>query len=68
MIIAALAEGSSIRANERITGVHRDIIMRLGGRIGQGCARIINEKMRDISCTDIQPDEIWALSARNSAT
>ncbi len=28
-IIAALAEGSSIRAIERMTGVHRDTIMRL---------------------------------------
>lgn len=29
-IIGALAEGSSIRSIERITGVHRDTIMRLG--------------------------------------
>jgi uncharacterized lipoprotein YajG len=29
-IIAALAEGSSIRFIERITGIHRDTIMRLG--------------------------------------
>ena len=58
-IIAALAEGSSIRAIERMTGVHRDTIMRLGVRIGQGCFGIMNEKMRDMPCTDIQLDEIW---------
>jgi transposase-like protein len=58
-IIAALAEGSSIRSIERMTGVHRDTIMRLGVKIGQGCARIMNEKMRDLPCTDIQLDEIW---------
>ena len=29
-IIAALSEGMSIRAVERLTGVHRDTIMRLG--------------------------------------
>jgi hypothetical protein len=29
-IIPTLAEGSSIRSIERITGVHRDTIMRLG--------------------------------------
>ncbi len=28
-IIAALTEGMSIRAVERITGIHRDTIMRL---------------------------------------
>lgn len=36
-VTAALAEGSSIRSIERITGIHRDTIMRLGVRIGQGC-------------------------------
>jgi hypothetical protein len=36
-IIGQLAEGSSIRSVERITGVHRDTIMRLGVRVGQGC-------------------------------
>src|SRR5688500_11875071 len=35
-VTAALAEGSSIRSIERITGIHRDTIMRLGVRIGQG--------------------------------
>ncbi len=29
-VISALAEGSGIRQIERITGVHRDTIMRLG--------------------------------------
>lgn len=37
-IIAALAEGSGIRSVERMTGVHRDTIMRLGVRVGEGCA------------------------------
>jgi hypothetical protein len=36
-IIAALSEGSSIRSIERMTGVHRDTIMRLGVKVGQGC-------------------------------
>jgi transposase-like protein len=34
-IVAALAEGSSIRSIERITGVYRDTIMRLGVRSGR---------------------------------
>jgi hypothetical protein len=32
-VIGALAEGSSIRSIERITGVHRDTIMRLGVKV-----------------------------------
>jgi transposase-like protein len=45
-IVSALAEGSSIRAIERITGVRRDTIMRLGVRVGQGCASLLDQKMR----------------------
>lgn len=57
--IAALAEGSSIRSIERMTGIHRDTIMRLGVRIGKGCARLLDEKMRGLTCNRIQVDEIW---------
>jgi transposase len=52
-IIAALAEGSSIRAIERMTGVHRDTIMRLGVRVGQGCATLLDEKMRNLPCEQL---------------
>jgi len=58
-VIGALAEGSSIRSIERITGVHRDTIMRLGVRVGQGCAGLLDAKMRDLSCRYLQFDEVW---------
>src|SRR6266852_4497676 len=58
-IIGSLAEGSSIRSIERMTGVHRDTIMRLGVRVGQGCAKIQDAIMRDLPCTHLQMDEIW---------
>jgi hypothetical protein len=32
-VISALTEGCSIRATERLTGVHRDTIMRLAARV-----------------------------------
>ena len=32
--VGALAEGVSIRSIERITGIHRDTVMRLGVRVG----------------------------------
>lgn len=53
--IAALAEGSSIRAIERMTGIHRDAIMRLGVRIGNGCTRLLDEKMRNLDCNRLDP-------------
>src|ERR1039458_9177257 len=58
-IISALAEGSGIRQIERITGVHRDTIMRLGVRVGQGCADLLDSKMRNLSCQHLQFDELW---------
>jgi IS1 family transposase len=58
-IISALAEGSSMRAISRITGVHQDTICRLGVRIGQGCAALLDAKMRDLTCNYLQFDEIW---------
>ena len=58
-VIGALAEGSSIRSIERMTGVHRDTIMRLGVRVGQGCAALLDAKMRDLPCRYLQFDEVW---------
>ena len=58
-IVAALTEGSSIRSIERMTGVHRDTIMRLGVKVGQGCTALMDAEMRDLSCTRLEMDEIW---------
>jgi IS1 family transposase len=59
MIIGALAEGSSMRSITRMTGVHRDTICRLGVRVGQGCAALLDDKMRDLTCNLLQFDEVW---------
>ncbi len=58
-VISALAEGSGIRQIERITGVNRNTIMNLGVRVGQGCARVLDQKMRNLSCQQLQFDEVW---------
>lgn len=59
VIIGALAEGNSIRSIERMTSVHRDTIMRLGVRVGEGCAKVMDEQMRRLPCSRIEVDEIW---------
>jgi IS1 family transposase len=59
MVISALAEGSSIRSIERMTGVHRDTIMRLGVKVGQGCTAMMDSTMRNLPCTRLEMDEIW---------
>src|ERR1043165_934276 len=59
MAVAMLCEGNSIRSIERMTGVHRDTIMRLGVRMGQACNKIHNEKMQNLPSTQVEVDEIW---------
>ncbi len=46
--IRLLCEDVSIRAVERITGVHRDTIMRLGVRVGEGCAKIMDATLHHL--------------------
>ena len=66
-IVGALAEGSSIRSIERITGVHRDTIMRLGVKVGQGCTTMMDAKMRNLPCQRLEIDEIWGFVGKKEA-
>src|SRR6267378_3917617 len=59
-VIACLTEGMSIRSTERITGVHRDTIMRLGARVGRGCAELHDRMMVGLRVGRIELDELWA--------
>ncbi len=58
-VIAALAEGCSMRALTRMTGIHRSAVARVALNVGQDCARLLDEKMRDLTCNYLQFDEIW---------
>src|ERR1043166_1337384 len=58
-IISGLAEGMSMRALSRVTGVHQDTICRLGVRVGQACARMMDQRLRNLTCHYLELDEIW---------
>lgn len=58
-VIGGLVEGQSIRAIERLTGIHQDTICRLGVRVGNVCAKIMDEEMTNLDCSTIRMDEIW---------
>jgi IS1 family transposase len=66
--VSMLCEGASIRSVERITGVHRDTIMRLGVRMGKGCQAIMNEKLRNLDSRVIQVDEVWGFVGMKQKT
>ncbi len=63
-VIAALVEGVSIRSIERMTGVHRDTIMRLMVKVGHACEKLLDRVMVDLPCTEIEVDEIWGYVAK----
>lgn len=58
-VIRSLTEGCSVRSTERMTGVHRDSILRLLVRVGEACGRFLDREMRDLPCTRLELDEQW---------
>ena len=59
-VISLLTEGMSIAAISRLTDIHRDTIMRLSLRIGQGCDRLHDTMVRDLQIPFIEIDETWS--------
>lgn len=59
VILTALVEGNSIRSVERMTGVHRDTIMRLMVRTGTHCQTFLNRMAKNLDCNRLELDEIW---------
>lgn len=63
-VLQLLLEGMSVRSAERITGVHRDTILRLLVLAGERCQRLMDEKIRGIEVRDVEVDEIWGYVAK----
>jgi len=67
-IIRALVEGNSIRSVSRMTGAARNTITTLLVQLGTACAAYQDRKLRFLTSTRIECDEIWAFcyaKARN---
>jgi len=58
-LIAALVEGNSIRAIERMTGVAKHTILKLIKDVGIAAADYQDRTLRNLKCRKIQVDEIW---------
>lgn len=67
-ILNILIEGNSIRSTERLTGVHRDTIMRLLVNIGNKCKSLLDKYTSDFHCQTLQADEIWCYVAKKEKT
>jgi transposase-like protein/IS1 family transposase len=54
-----LVEGMSVRATERITGLHRDTICKLIVCFGNACQQFLDERMRGLKLEHLEFDEQW---------
>jgi len=68
MCLNLLVEGNSIRSTERITGVHRDTILRLVETVGKKCLWIQDTLVKNVNVAEVQADEIWSYIAMKDKT
>jgi len=59
-ILACLVEGNSIRATCRMTGAAKGTVIKLLADAGAACAEYHDKHVRNLTCKQIQCDEIWS--------
>jgi len=59
-VLGMLLEGMSIRACERLTGMHRDTICDLILLVGDNCGEFLDTQIQGVEAKDVQVDEIWS--------
>lgn len=58
-ILRLLVEGNSIRSTERLTGIHRDTIMRAMVRFGNACREFLDLNLSNLHLEHVEIEEIW---------
>lgn len=66
-VLSLLVEGNSIRSIERVTGVHRDTIMRLLNEAGTRARDILDSQLVNLECRFVQADEIWCFCKKKQS-
>lgn len=59
-VLQLLLEGMSIRSAERITGIHRDTILRLLILVGERCQHLMTTTIHNVPVQDVEVDELWS--------
>jgi IS1 family transposase len=63
LALQLLIEGTSIRSIERITGLHRDTIVRLLVAVGECCIKLMDARMVNLPCKRLE-SEIWTFVSK----
>ncbi|MDI1483278.1 transposase [Polyangium sp. y55x31] len=66
-VLAALVDGNSERAVERMTDVDRKTVRRLALAWGQGAVNLHNRLARGLQCSLVTVDEIWGYVGKKQA-
>ena len=63
-VLQLLIEGCSVRSVERISGLHRDTILKLLVAAGEKCEKLLGRLIVNIRVEDVSADEIWGFVAK----
>lgn len=66
-VVRALCEGSSMRSAARIASVNRESVGKILLRVGAASASLLDERMRNLTCREIQVDEVWTFCLKKQA-
>jgi transposase-like protein/IS1 family transposase len=58
-VLQLLLEGCSVRSAERISGLHRDTILKLLVTAGEQCEKLLGRLIISVPVKDVQCDEMW---------
>lgn len=68
LVLSMLLEGMSIRSVQRITGVEKKTILKLLVLAGEKSEKLFDEKVKGVTVTNLQADEIWAFCGMKQKT
>ncbi|MEP7353070.1 MAG: hypothetical protein ABI824_07545 [Acidobacteriota bacterium] len=63
-VLQLLIEGCSVRSAERISGLHRDTILKLLVTAGEQCEKLMGRLIVNVPVKDVECDEMWAFVAK----
>jgi IS1 family transposase len=59
-VVNLLIEGVGIRAISRLTGLHQETVLNVLATAGEHCAKLLDERVRNVQLRFVQIDELWA--------
>ena len=66
MVLKLLTEGMGVRGTARVTGVHRDTVLRILRHAGGRAHSLMQKKLVDVPVKHVEADEIWTFVQKKS--